>query len=84
MDVGDKVIATDPWYGTYTGSIVGFRQRYHSDRRVDVLITTCISPPSMRAILNPDASFRRVAYAPGEIRHFGIDEVSLIGKDSTT
>ena len=69
---GRRMVARDPWYGSYVVDVIGTRV-VPNGIRIDVQIVSCLVPPSDRAILNQDAIYHRDAYETGSIQNFSPD-----------
>lgn len=77
--VGDKVIATDPLYGTYIGILEGLNKyikEYHGIERAKVRILACIEYPSQKALLL-DTIKRKKPFGYCEVENFDLGSVEL-------
>lgn len=72
--VGDKVIATDPLYGTYIGILEGLNK--YIIERAKVRILACIEYPSQKALLQ-DTIRPRKPFNYCEVENFDLGSVEL-------
>ncbi|HEX9058577.1 MAG TPA: hypothetical protein VF941_00185 [Clostridia bacterium] len=73
---GKQVLASDPYWGSYTGLLISTFNTIVGTR-AKVQIDKCIEQPCQYAIVFYDVPYAREPYSSGEIKNFNLNNVQL-------